>query len=924
MADKIRVLYVDDEPDLLELSRMFLERAGDFSVATIDSGPAALEMLEKERFDAIIADYHMPGMDGIQFLIEVRKKFGQVPFILFTGRGREEVVIRAISSGADLYIQKGGEASAQFAELAHKTRIVVAKRNADQALKESEEQNRRIIETAHEGIWAVNEHFVTTFVNDRMAAMLRCTVDEILGKTIQSFMSEEDLAENQSKLRQWVEGQPDSYELRFLVKDGSTRTFNVSATPLTGDDGSFQGSFAMLTDITDRKVAELALQTAHDNLELQVIERTADLYSANMKLQKEIEYSNVIAESLKEYSKMTTTLNEVIITANRAGTLPDLFRDSLDRALEMLDFEAGGIYLVNSGERNAEVHYSKNLPDDFIEKTRKIPLDAPPYDTLFSRGQPVITEHFEEFSPGLAAQSHILSLASIPLVSQNKVIGTLNVASTKRYIISADEIQVLTSIGHELGTTIARMIAEEEVKTVSVNLQTLFASINEMVFVLDMEGRIVATNDTVQKRLQYTEEELTGTNVLLLHVPDRRDEALRNVQGMIAGTIESCPVPLIAKDGTCIEVETMVTHGHWNGKDVLIGVTMDVTERKMAEEALNDNYLFMQTLIQTIPIPVFIKNRDGRYTGCNNTFETFFGRSRSEIIGKTVFEVAPKEIADEYFRTDEELLNHPGTQHYESRAVSKNGQARDVIIDKAAILNSDGVATGIIGVMFDITERKVSEKALEQVNKKLNLLSGITRHDINNQLTVLRGSLALLEHSNHDLKLNHDYLVAIKAAAGIAAIIRFTREYEQVGVHAPAWQDTRTLTDTAAKQAPLGQVIVKNDLPVGTDVFADPLIAKVFYNLMDNAVRYGGKITTIRFSVEDCEDKQVIVCEDDGVGVPVDEKKKIFERGFGKNTGLGLAISREILDITGITIKETGEPGQGARFEMVVPKGMWK
>ena len=93
---------------------------------------------------------------------------------------------------------------------------------------------------------------------------------------------------------------------------------------------------------------------------------------------------------------------------------------------------------------------------------------------------------------------------------------------------------------------------------------------------------------------------------------------------------------------------------------------------------------------------------------------------------------------------------------------------------------------------------------------------------------------------------------------------------------------------------------------------------------MENVVRYGGKITTIRFSVEDCEDEHVIVCEDDGVGVPAIEKKKIFERGFGQNTGLGLAISREILDITGITIKETGEPRQGARFEMVMPKGMFQ
>jgi signal transduction histidine kinase len=154
-------------------------------------------------------------------------------------------------------------------------------------------------------------------------------------------------------------------------------------------------------------------------------------------------------------------------------------------------------------------------------------------------------------------------------------------------------------------------------------------------------------------------------------------------------------------------------------------------------------------------------------------------------------------------------------------------------------------------------------------------------------------------------------------------MIQFTKEYEQIGIKDPAWQDCRTLVDTTAKVAP-GKIIVGNDLPAGGEVFADQLITKVFYNLMDNAARYGGKITTIRFYVEDSGDEHRIICEDDGVGIPVEEKEKIFERGFGKNTGLGLFLSREILAITGITIRETGEPGKGARFEMTVPKGMYR
>ncbi|MEI6293816.1 MAG: HAMP domain-containing sensor histidine kinase [Methanomicrobiales archaeon] len=155
-------------------------------------------------------------------------------------------------------------------------------------------------------------------------------------------------------------------------------------------------------------------------------------------------------------------------------------------------------------------------------------------------------------------------------------------------------------------------------------------------------------------------------------------------------------------------------------------------------------------------------------------------------------------------------------------------------------------------------------------------------------------------------------------------MIQFTKEYENIGIAAPTWQGTRELVDKAAKQAPLGKVTVKNDLPAGREVFADPLIIKVFYNLMDNAARYGGKITTIRFFVKEFEGDLILFCEDDGNGVPTGEKKKIFDRGFGKNTGMGLFLTREILSITGITIAETSEPGKGARFEMTVPKGMWR
>jgi signal transduction histidine kinase len=155
-------------------------------------------------------------------------------------------------------------------------------------------------------------------------------------------------------------------------------------------------------------------------------------------------------------------------------------------------------------------------------------------------------------------------------------------------------------------------------------------------------------------------------------------------------------------------------------------------------------------------------------------------------------------------------------------------------------------------------------------------------------------------------------------------MIVFTKEYEKIGVHAPVWQVLATVVDDAGKGILPGQVTLNNDLPAGTEVFADPLILKVFYNLLDNSVRHGMRVTEIRVSCHDSVETLVVVWEDNGIGIGGDEKDLIFERGFGKNTGLGMFLSREILSLTGITITETGVAGVGARFEMVVPKGAWR
>ncbi len=223
------------------------------------------------------------------------------------------------------------------------------------------------------------------------------------------------------------------------------------------------------------------------------------------------------------------------------------------------------------------------------------------------------------------------------------------------------------------------------------------------------------------------------------------------------------------------------------------------------------------------------------------------------------------------------------------------------------------------------TELRESEAALSRANKKLTMLSSITRHDIKNQLIALSGYLELSKEKQGSIPVISEYLdKEMSIAETIGLQIDFTKAYEDMGTTAPVWQNVNECIRRAVAAMPMREVrldLDRSDLAI----YADPLFEKVFYNLIENALRHGGDtMTKISISSHETEKGLVLICEDDGVGIIKGDKTHLFERGFGKHTGLGLFLSSEILSITGITITENGEPGKGARFEMNVPKGAYR
>ena len=221
----------------------------------------------------------------------------------------------------------------------------------------------------------------------------------------------------------------------------------------------------------------------------------------------------------------------------------------------------------------------------------------------------------------------------------------------------------------------------------------------------------------------------------------------------------------------------------------------------------------------------------------------------------------------------------------------------------------------------EIAEHRRSEDALRLTNRKLNLLASITRHDIRNQLTALSAFMDLNREAAGDpAALGIYFDKEDRILNTIISQINFTRDYESLGVKEPVWNHVASIIAEVTDGLPFGTVRLVVETG-GAEIFADLLAAKVFYNLIDNALRYGGEtMTEIRITAAETPDGLVLTVQDDGAGIAAGDREHLFTKGFGKNTGFGLHLSREILSLTGIAITEDSEPGTGARFRIAVPE----
>jgi len=249
-------------------------------------------------------------------------------------------------------------------------------------------------------------------------------------------------------------------------------------------------------------------------------------------------------------------------------------------------------------------------------------------------------------------------------------------------------------------------------------------------------------------------------------------------------------------------------------------------------------------------------------------------------------------------------------------------ETKTLYVHASEMVDTTGRVIGRVVDVQDISEIRRYEHALWTANKKLNLLSDITRHDILNQIFVLFNSLDMIAE---DASVTDDVRTMLAlcntSAETINRIITFTRNYQELGVKAPTWHTISHITEEASQSPEFAGLDIRCETG-SLEVLADPMIVNVFRNFFDNALRHGNASEITVSSAPD--DPMVISVRDNGRGVQSALKEKIFERGFGDHTGFGLFLAREILEITGASIQEMGTPGEGACFEIHVPENGWR
>ncbi|MCL4536182.1 MAG: ATP-binding protein [Nitrospirae bacterium] len=376
----------------------------------------------------------------------------------------------------------------------------------------------------------------------------------------------------------------------------------------------------------------------------------------------------------------------------------------------------------------------------------------------------------------------------------------------------------------------------------------------------------------------------------------------------------------------------------------IVIIHRDITERRRYQKALAENLHFMQILIDAIPAPIFYKNTEGKYLGCNRTFEECVGLPKEKTIGKTVYDIAPGKLADIYHEKDEELFKTRNIQVYEISFRYADGSLHNVMVHKSPFSRINGTVEGLVGVMTDITQIRRMEDELLKAKKleSIGVLAGGMAHDFNNLLTVITGNIFLAKLQT---KLPDNILeelasaeeACIRAKALTHHLLVFAKGEEPHRQRASIYQLIKDSADFLLRGSTVGYKLFISENLRAVEADAGQ-ISHAIHNILLNAKEampdggiVGIRAENVNISPEDGiplkEGKYIkISIEDRGVGIPQEHLQRIFDPYFTtkemssiKGTGLGLAVAYSIIKNHDGYIGVESEAGSGTTFHIYLP-----
>ncbi len=372
-------------------------------------------------------------------------------------------------------------------------------------------------------------------------------------------------------------------------------------------------------------------------------------------------------------------------------------------------------------------------------------------------------------------------------------------------------------------------------------------------------------------------EDFLGKPLIDFVHPDYKDAVSKRTLKMYTkgGTVPLIEEKWLKLDGTPIDVETVATSFEYKGKPAVQVAFRDITQRKKSEEAIKEQYIFLQRLIDTIPNPLFYKDVNYVYLGCNKPFEEFIGLSKDEIIGKTVYEIAPKDLADEYHKMDKELIERDQIQIYEAQVRYADGSRHVVIFNKSTFNDSDGNVAGLIGVMVDITQHKMAEEQLKKSVKEKETLLKEIHHRVKNNLMVISSLLNLQSTFIKDKEALDIFRESQSRAKSMALI--HERLYQSVDLKRINFGDyIRTLSTDLFHTYVADPRAVKLNLDVDDlmlDINTTVPLGLIVNELVSNCMKHafpGAKKGEINIEFHKIDDEYVLKVYDTGVGFPED------------------------------------------------------